>query len=98
MKLITGKVISKKMQKTATVLVERITAHKIYKKHIKLTKKYQVHDEKDSQVGDLVRFVEGPKVSKTKRWRIVEVVKGPAEKAKKPGGGNKVSKDGMKAR
>lgn len=82
MKIITGKVISKKMQKTAIVLVERITTHSIYRKRIKLNKKYHVHDEMESVVGDVVGFVEGRPFSRTKKWRIIEI-KGRKKEIKK---------------
>jgi small subunit ribosomal protein S17 len=74
MKIIIGKIISKKMQKTASVLVEQNIAHPDYKKRIKVTKKYQVQDDFDSKVGEVVRFVECKPVSKTKRWKIIEIV------------------------
>ena len=75
MKLLKGKVISTKMAKTATVLVERRKIHPIYKKGIKVTKKYHVHDEIGVKLGDNVKIVETRPISKTKRWRIVEVLK-----------------------
>ena len=75
MKLVKGKVISTKMAKTATVLVERRKIHPIYKKGIKATKKYHVHDEIGVKLGDNVKIVETRPISKTKRWRIVEVLK-----------------------
>ena len=81
MKIFTGKVIGKKMQKTATVAVGRIVAHPVYKKRIKLIKKYQVHDEVDTKVGQTVRFVASKPYSKLKKWKIVEVV--GAEKGNK---------------
>jgi len=80
MKIFTGKVISKKMAKTATVEVERIVAHKIYKKRYKRTKKYQVHDELGTKVGDVVRFVPTKPFSKMKKWGLVEVVKNSVSK------------------
>ena len=75
MKLLKGKVISTKMAKTATVLVERRKIHPIYKKGINVTKKYHVHDEIGVKLGDNVKIVETRPISKTKRWRIVEVLK-----------------------
>jgi small subunit ribosomal protein S17 len=75
MKLFTGTVISTKMAKTATVAVERIVAHPVYKKRIKKVKKYHVHDEQGVKVGDIVKFVASAPVSKLKKWKIVEVVK-----------------------
>lgn len=75
MRVFSGKVISKKMPKTATVLVTRIIAHRIYKKRIKRTKKYQVHDELNVNIGDTVLFKDSRPVSKSKSWKIVKVVK-----------------------
>lgn len=74
MKILTGKVISKKMAKTATVAVERIIAHPMYKKRMKRIKKYQVHDEMGSLTGNTVRFVACKPYSKLKKWKIIEVV------------------------
>ena len=76
MKIFTGIVISKKMQKTATVSVERVGINRLYKKRIKSTKKYHVHDELGSNVGQTVRFSASRPYSKTKRWKIIEVVTG----------------------
>lgn len=84
MKIFTGKVISKKMTKTATVEVERIVAHKIYKKRYKRTKKYQVHDELGAKVGEIVKFTPTKPFSKTKKWGLVEIVKKSAAKVSKP--------------
>ena len=74
MKIFTGRVISKKMQKTATIAVERVMSHPVYKKRIKRTKKYQVHDELGCEVGQVVRFVASKPFSKTKKWKVIEVV------------------------
>jgi small subunit ribosomal protein S17 len=72
---ITGQVSSSKMDKTITVLVERKIKHPIYGKFVKRTKKYTAHDEKnDCQQGDRVRIMETRPLSKTKRWRLVEIV------------------------
>lgn len=60
------------MQKTATVEVERIVAHPMYLKRLKRTKKYQVHDDYDTQVGQVVKFVACKPISKLKKWRIVK--------------------------
>ena len=75
MKIFTGKVISKKMQKTATVAVERVVVHPMYKKRIKRIKKYQIHDEKGAEVNQIVRFTASKPFSKTKKWKIIEIVK-----------------------
>ena len=75
----TGVVTSKKKKKTITVAVERKVKHPIYGKFVKKTTKFHAHDEKNEcTVGDTVRIMETRPLSKTKRWRLVEVV----EKAK----------------
>lgn len=74
MKIFTGKVISKKMDKTANVLVERVYAHPVYKKRIKRTKKYHVHDILGAQVGQTVHFKDSKPFSKTKKWIITGIV------------------------
>jgi small subunit ribosomal protein S17 len=71
-----GLVTSDKMDKTITVSVEMLVQHPLYKKGIKRTKKFKAHDKDNScQVGDLVRIRETRPLSKTKRWRLVEVIK-----------------------
>ena len=87
MKIFTGKVISTNMQKTATVAVARIVVHPLYKKRYKRIKKYHVHDELGTNVGEVVHFVAGKPESKLKKWKIIEVVtkqskKGQQSKAK----------------
>ena len=75
----TGVVTSNKMVKTITVAVERKVKHPIYGKFVKKTTKFHAHDEKQEfTVGDVVVIMETRPLSKTKRWRLVEVV----EKAK----------------
>lgn len=70
-----GVVVSHNMDKTIVVLVTRRTQHPLYKKTIKLHKKYYVHDEKnEAKVGDKVRIIESKPYSKLKRWRLLEVV------------------------
>jgi small subunit ribosomal protein S17 len=70
-----GLVTSDKMDKTITVAIERKVKHPIYGKFIKQTKKFKAHDEKnDAKSGDTVRIMETRPLSKTKRWRLVEVV------------------------
>jgi small subunit ribosomal protein S17 len=74
-----GVVTSNKMAKTITVAVERKVKHPIYGKFVKKTTKFHAHDEKNEcTIGDTVRIMETRPMSKTKRWRLVEVV----EKAK----------------
>jgi small subunit ribosomal protein S17 len=71
-----GIVISDKMQKTITVLVERSVYHPLYKRNYRVSKKYHVHDEKnEAKVGDLVEFELTRPISKTKRWRLVKIIK-----------------------
>ena len=72
----TGTVVSTKMNKTIVVDVERRKAHPLYGKIIKRSKKYYVHDEREeAQPGDFVRIQETRPISKTKSWRLVEVVR-----------------------
>lgn len=74
-KVRTGVVTSNKMEKTITVAVERKVKHPIYGKFVKKTTKFHAHDEKsECSIGDLVRIMESRPLSKTKRWRLVEVV------------------------
>ena len=70
-----GTVVSTKMEKTIVVAVERRTAHPIYGKQLLRTKKFHAHDE-DGQAreGDTVRIMETRPLSKTKRWRLTEIV------------------------
>lgn len=71
-----GRVVSNKMEKTLVVAVETLKKHRIYKRTYKQTKRFQVHDEQNTgQVGDLVRIEECRPLSKTKRWRLIEIVK-----------------------
>jgi len=75
----TGIVSSDKMDKTVTVAVERKVKHPIYGKFVKKTTKFHAHDEKnEAKPGDVVRIMETRPLSKTKRWRLVEII----EKAK----------------
>lgn len=68
-------VSSNKMDKTITVAVERKVKHPIYGKFVKKTTKFHAHDEKNEcSIGDLVRIMETRPLSKTKRWRMVEIV------------------------
>ncbi len=71
----TGKVISTKMDKTITVAVERRLQHPVYGKFIKKTIKLVAHDENNvCSEGDTVKIMETRPLSKTKRWRLVEIV------------------------
>ncbi len=72
---ITGRVISDKMDKTITVLIERKVAHPIYKKYVKRSTKLHAHDaENECQEGDLVTIAQCRPISKSKTWRLVQVV------------------------
>jgi len=74
-KVRTGTVVSDKMDKTVVVSVERRTAHPVYGKQITRSKKFHAHDEEnDARQGDVVRIAETRPLSKTKRWRVVEIV------------------------
>jgi len=75
MKPLTGVVVGTKMNKTVTVLRERFKVHPLYKKRIKVGKIYHVHDEIGVKEGDKVKFQECRPISKTKKWKIIEVIK-----------------------
>lgn len=89
MKVFTGKVVATKMSKTATVVVEEMLVHPLYKKRLTRKKKYHVHDEVGAEIGDTVRFVETKPYSKTKRWEIKEVVDEVKEEKEKTKGKKK---------
>ena len=73
---ITGVVFKTSMNKTINVKVDRKKKHPKYQKFFRITRKFHVHDEKEvAKVGDTVRFVECRPLSKTKRWRLIEIVK-----------------------
>ena len=70
-----GVVLSSQMEKNTIVQVTRLMQHPIYKKVVRRRKKYLVHDEKKiAKTGDKVRITETKPMSKTKRWKLVEVV------------------------
>ena len=74
-----GKVVSNKMEKSILVAIERRVPHPLYKKYFKRTTKLMAHDEtRQAGIGDVVRIMETRPLSKSKRWRLVEIV----EKAK----------------
>ena len=76
---LTGRVVSDKMNKTVTVLVERKVKHPLYGKFVSRSKKYHVHDEQNEfHPGDLVLIEETRPLSRTKAWKVVKLV----EKAK----------------
>ncbi|MBU5468013.1 30S ribosomal protein S17 [Virgibacillus sp. MSJ-26] len=74
-KAYTGRVVSDKMDKTISVMVETYKVHKLYGKRVKYSKKFKVHDENNqAKTGDVVRIMETRPLSATKRFRLVEVV------------------------
>ena len=75
-KVLQGTVVSDKMDKTVTVLVETHVPHKLYGKRVKSSKKYKAHDEEGiCKTGDVVRIMETRPLSATKHFRVVEVAK-----------------------
>ena len=75
LRTVEGRVVSNKMDKTVTVLVERQVKHALYGKYIKRSTKLHAHDADNScNEGDVVRVTEIAPLSKTKNWRVVEVV------------------------
>jgi 30S ribosomal protein S17 len=74
-----GRVVSNKMQKSITIAIDRKVKHPIYGKFMNKTTKFMAHDEKnEAGIGDTVRIAETRPLSKSKRWRLVEII----EKAK----------------
>ncbi len=70
-----GRVVSDKMDKSITVLVERKVAHPIYKKYVKRSTKLHVHDENNEcNLGDVVSVTSTRPLSKTKCWKLVEII------------------------
>src|SRR5689334_13609600 len=69
-----GRVVSNKMEKTVVVAVDRLVRHRLYKKIMRRTSKFMAHDEMSCNVGDVVRIVETRPLSKSKRWRVVQII------------------------
>jgi small subunit ribosomal protein S17 len=70
-----GTVVSDKMDKTVVVLVERLVQHKLYKKYIRRRAKFAAHDEHNaSHVGDKVMITQSRPLSKTKKWRVSQII------------------------
>ena len=91
-KVLLGEVVSDRMNKTVTVLVGRRVRHPIYERVVRRSKKYHAHDEQNQcRVGDVVRIVETRPLSRTKRWRLQEIVRRrvDATSASVPEGRNK---------
>jgi len=75
-----GRVVSNKMDKTITVLVERQVKHELYGKYIRRSTKLHAHDADNAcKEGDVVRIAECAPMSKTKNWRVVEILTRAAE-------------------
>ncbi|WEV56334.1 30S ribosomal protein S17 [Ligilactobacillus acidipiscis] len=74
-KVYRGRVVSDKMDKTITVVVETYKFHPVYGKRVKYSKKYKAHDENnEAKTGDIVRIMETRPLSATKRFRLLEIV------------------------
>ncbi|MEO1766385.1 30S ribosomal protein S17 [Thiobacter aerophilum] len=72
---LTGRVVSDKMDKTVTVLVERQVKHPMYGKVVRRSKKYHAHDENNEyHVGDVVEIQESAPIAKTKAWRVTRLI------------------------
>jgi large subunit ribosomal protein L14 len=83
-KVVTGKVVSNKADKTVIVAVERRVIHPKYKKTIRKTSRYMAHDEdNECGIGDFVMLMETRPLSKRKRWRLVKIVKKPSKMIQK---------------
>jgi small subunit ribosomal protein S17 len=77
---LTGRVVSDKMDKTITVLIERRVKHPIYGKYVKRSTKLHAHDESNqSKIGDKVSICETRPVAKTKSWALVEIIERAVE-------------------
>lgn len=75
-KIVTGTVVSDKMQKTIVVKVDRRIRHAFYKKYVVRSRRFKAHDEKnDAKVGDLVTLVETRPMSRDKRWALQSIVR-----------------------
>lgn len=74
-KILVGRVVSNKMDKTVVVSVESLKRHPLYGKVVRQRKRYKAHDENNAcQIGDLVRMIESRPLSKEKRWVVTEIL------------------------
>jgi len=74
-KIMTGVVVSDKMDKTVVVLVSRLIKHSVYKKYIRRRAKFMAHDEQnDAHMGDTVEIIESRPLSRFKRWRLIRII------------------------
>lgn len=75
-KVLTGVVVSDKMQKSIVIKVEKTMMHPIYKKFFKSHKKFMAHDEQNqARIGDQVRIIESKPLSRKKRWVLLDIIK-----------------------
>lgn len=74
MKTFIGQVVSLKMAKTAVVALRRLKSHPLYRKKVRVLRKFSVHDEMGTKVGDKVEFQGARPISKTKKWRITKIL------------------------
>ncbi|MDN5359088.1 MAG: small subunit ribosomal protein [Thermotogaceae bacterium] len=75
-RILTGEVVSDKMEKTVVVEVKRQIKHAVTGKRVKKTKKFMAHDEENKcKIADVVRIIESKPMSKHKRWEVLEIVK-----------------------
>ena len=82
-RILKGKVVSAKMDKTIVVLVERLKENRKYRKKYRVSKKYQVHDgENQHKIGDLVEIIESRPISKNKHWIAAPKVKAKSQEKK----------------
>ena len=74
-RVLVGRVLSNRMDKTATVVVERRKRHPLYGKVITMRKKYKAHDAENlCQIGDMVKMIESRPLSREKRWVVTEIL------------------------
>jgi small subunit ribosomal protein S17 len=74
-KVLIGTVVSDSMNKTVVATIERLVKHAEYGKYVRRRNKFKVHDEKNEcKVGDVIRFMETRRLSRDKRWRLLEFV------------------------
>jgi small subunit ribosomal protein S17 len=78
-KKLVGTVVSNQTDKTALVLVERLTKHRTYNKYVRRRKKYMAHDpQNECKIGDKVKIIESRPLSKKKRWHVIERISSAA--------------------
>jgi|SRR6056297_790222 len=75
-RILTGEVVSDKMEKTVVVVVKRQIKHTVTGKRVKKSKKYMAHDEENKcKIADVVKIIESKPISKHKRWEVLEIMK-----------------------